>query len=363
MRMDELDYELPPERIATRPAEPRDASRLMVVRREDGAIAHQKFSDVPLYLQKGDLLVVNDTRVLPAKLLLRRRTGAAIPGLFLRELAPGSWEVMLRTRGKAKVGETLIADDVEILLAERRGEGIWRVEIEGAARQRSTAEILATIGHVPLPPYIEGRRRQEGGDEETPADRAWYQTVYARQAEGHSIAAPTAGLHFTPSLLAQLETMGVRRATVELEVGMGTFLPVETETLEEHRMHTERYHVPAKTIETIRRTRAAGGRIVVVGTTAVRTLETCAPSILDTTIPPTNLSGETDLKISPGFTFRLTDILITNFHLPRSTLMALVGAFLGKDGVTHLKHLYAQAIDLQYRFYSYGDAMMITNRI
>ncbi len=360
MRMDELDYVLPPERIATAPAEPRDASRLMVVR-ADRRVEDRHFSDVGEYLRAGDLLVVNNTRVLPAKLLLRRKSGAAIPGLFVRELSPGMWEVMLRTRGKVKEGEVLESGAFEFALQWRAGEGLWHVRLQGDAARRPAAETLTEIGHVPLPPYIEKQRRAGGASEETATDRAWYQTVYAQPAGGKSVAAPTAGLHFTPQLLTRLEAKGIRRAAVELEVGMGTFLPVETETLEEHRMHVERYRAPAESIMAIRETRAAGGRVVVVGTTAVRTLETCARQILSNS-PATELTGETALKIAPGFQFQLTDVLITNFHLPRSTLMALVSAFLSDNGVARLKSLYAQAIDKQYRFYSYGDAMLIMNR-
>ena len=192
---------------------------------------------------------------------------------------------------------------------------------------------------------------------EQAGDVGWYQTVYAKQ-EGRSVAAPTAGLHFTPELLARLGQAGVLRAGVELDVGPGTFLPVEASTLGEHKMHSEHYHVSAETVAAIQKTRAAGGRIVTVGTTAVRTLETAANPIL-AEVPPAEISGDTALKISPGFSFRLTDILITNFHLPRSTLMALVAAFLGENGVERLKALYAEAIREGYRFYSYGDAMLI----
>jgi S-adenosylmethionine:tRNA ribosyltransferase-isomerase len=304
--------------------------------------------------------------VLPAKLALRRRTGAAIAGLFLRELEPGLWEVMLRTRGKVQAGESLLAGDHTFLLESRAGhtgEGVWRVRITPTG---PAAEILAAIGRVPLPPYIERQRKETGHAPERADDCTWYQTVYAHAGPGGSVAAPTAGLHFTPALLEQLAAQGVRRAAVELHVGLGTFQPVETDTLEEHRMHTEPFHIPAATIAAIRQTRAAGvgGRLVLVGTTAVRTLESTADRILSAD-PPADISGETDLKIAPGFPFRLTDALITNFHLPRSTLMALVAAFLSDDeggggGPRRLKECYALALKLGYRFYSYGDAMLIT---
>ena len=357
MLISELDYHLPPERIATRPAEPRDASRLMVV---SETVEHRIFAQVTDYLRAGDLLVVNETRVLPAKLALRRRTGAAIPGLFLREIKPGLWEAMLRTRGKAEVGETLHAEGYTFELQARHGEGIWQLAVAPA---NSAEVILKKIGHIPLPPYIERRRKEDGETAETAADRDWYQTVFAQHGEGgKSVAAPTAGLHFTPELLAKVQAIGVHRTAVELEVGTGTFLPVETPTLEEHRMHVERYHVPVATAEALRAARRDKRRIVAVGTTTVRTLEAAAAQILNPSHHHAEIAGETDLKISPGFAFQLTDVLITNFHLPRSTLMALVAAFLGHNGVNRLKQLYAEAISKEYRFYSYGDAMMVEGK-
>ena len=363
MQMNELDYELPPAAIATRPAEPRDQSRLMVVRRaklksgDKGTVEHRRFGDLGDYLNAGDLLVVNDTRVVPAKLLLQRRSGAAISGLFLHEIETGQWEVMLRTRGRVKAGEALLAGRYSLALEEQLSEGRWRVGVSPAV---VAAVVLKEIGHVPLPPYIERARKHSGGAGERPEDKEWYQTVYAqRDVHGGSVAAPTAGLHFTPALLAVLEGRGIRRAAVELEVGMGTFLPVETETLEAHRMHTERYAVPAGAVAAIRDCRKHRGRVVAVGTTAVRTLETAAGRILDPALDSKAIAGKTALKIAPGFAFQLTDVLITNFHLPRSTLMALVAAFLAENGVAHLKSLYANAIREGYRFYSYGDAMLI----
>ncbi|HVS72710.1 MAG TPA: tRNA preQ1(34) S-adenosylmethionine ribosyltransferase-isomerase QueA [Phycisphaerae bacterium] len=360
MRMSELDYHLPPERIAAHPVEPRDQSRLMVLHRVADRLEHRRFADLPEYLLPTDLLVVNDTRVLPARLELRKATGAAIPGLFVHELRPGQWQVLLRSRGKVRPGDQLfpvtqggpgISPPYRFTLQERLPDqkGMWLVSVSPTEPAR---DVLARIGHVPLPPYIEKMRRDTHHDEAL--DREHYQTVYARH--GASVAAPTAGLHFTPQLLARIDALGIRRASVELDVGLGTFLPVEADTMEAHRMHTETYAVPADTIHALRRQRAAGHRIVVVGTTAVRTLETTAPQILSSDAPPANLHGATDLKIIPGFHFRLTDALITNFHLPRSTLMALVAALIGLD---RLHALYALAIRENYRFYSYGDAMLI----
>lgn len=362
MNMDELDYDLPPEAIAVRPAEPRDSSRLMVVRRGGGAAEHRRFYQIGEFLRAGDLLVVNETRVLKAKVLLRRESGAAIGGLFVRERGPGLWEMMLRTRGRAKKGETLLAGGYRFLLQEHIGEireGMWLVRVSPG---KNPAEVLGDIGAVPLPPYIERRRsallaHPSDHPPENAGDAAWYQTVYARP-QGKSVAAPTAGLHFTADLLMRLAAQGISRAGVELDVGPGTFLPVETRTLEEHPMHREHYRVPAETIAAIRNTRTAGGQIVAVGTTAVRTLESCAGQILAPSAPA-EISGETALKIGPGFSFRATDILLTNFHLPRSTLMALVAAFLGENGAERLKALYAEAVREGYRFYSYGDAMLI----
>jgi S-adenosylmethionine:tRNA ribosyltransferase-isomerase len=364
MQISDLDYDLPPRSIAAAPAEPRDSSRLLVVQ-AGGTTSHRHFRDLPGFLRPGDLLVVNDTRVLPARLALRRRSGAAIDGLFLSEIQPGEWEVMLRTRGKVKVGETLVAQDFTFQLTARIEGGLWRVAIAPIA---PAAAILDQIGHVPLPPYIARQRRSAGHPEEVPSDRQWYQTVFARDAASTgSVAAPTAGLHFTPDLLANLHRQGVALATVDLEVGLGTFLPVQTATLEEHPMHTERFHIPAATISALRDARHENRRIIAVGTTAVRTLEAAADQIL-APIPQDSglktpdspgISGQTKLLIAPPYRFRLTDVLITNFHLPRSTLMALVAAFLEPDGVARLQALYAEAIREGYRFYSYGDAMLI----
>lgn len=354
MRIEELDYHLPEGLIATHPAVPRDHSRLMVYHRGADRVEHRRFCELDTLLAPTDLLVVNDTKVIPAKLMLRKPTGAAIPGLFLEELAVGRWRVMLRSRGKVDVGTVLQAEGdagVTFELLERGGEkGHWIVAVTPAAPSWA---VLERVGHVPLPPYIARQRVEEGGAEEEAADREEYQTVYAREAG--SLAAPTAGLHFTPELLGRLSAMGVKRAAVTLHVGLGTFLPVESATLEEHHMHRETYAVPVETVRALRAQRAAGGRIVVVGTTAVRTLESAAGAVLGGG-EAADLGGDTELMIAPGYQFALTDVLITNFHLPRSTLLALVGALVGLD---RLKALYAEAVRERYRFYSYGDAMMV----
>jgi S-adenosylmethionine:tRNA ribosyltransferase-isomerase len=354
MHMSELDYDLPRERIAAHPAERRDQSRLLVWHRGAERAEHRRFSDLPEYLLPADLLVLNDTRVIPAKLTLRKQSGAVIPGLFVREITLGMWEAMLRTRGKVAEGDELIGGEYRFRLVRRlEKKGMWEVAVTPA---QDAERVLAKIGEVPLPPYIEKMRQPEERSGAASMDRVRYQTVYAR--EGNSVAAPTAGLHFTPELLANIEAMGVRRAAVNLEVGLGTFLPVETETLDDHPMHAERFWIPAQTSALLRGQRAVGKRIVVVGTTAVRALEAAAEEILNAECATRNaeVSGITELKISPGYRFRLTDALVTNFHLPRSTLMALVGAMIGLE---RLKALYALAIVEGYRFYSYGDAMLI----
>jgi S-adenosylmethionine:tRNA ribosyltransferase-isomerase len=295
--------------------------------------------------------VFNDTRVIPAKLELRRVTGGIITGLFLAEEQSGYWRVMLRSRGRLAVGDVLRAADWSFTITERlTDKGHWRIRVDPSG---SAGEILAAIGHVPLPPYIEKARRagQQHPNEES--DRQRYQTVYAKQLG--SLAAPTAGLHFTEGLMASLQQRGIRQAFLTLHVGLGTFLPVESATLEEHQMHSEQYVVPAATVEAIRSQRANGHRVAVVGTTAVRTLESCASEVMQGAVVE-DLKGTTTLKIAPGYPLRLTDILITNFHLPRSTLMALVAALVGLD---RLKELYRLAIAERYRFYSYGDAMII----
>ncbi len=356
MLMSDLDYHLPPDRIATHPATPRDHSRLLVYHKSTGQIGHRHFHDLPTFLHPTDLLVVNDTRVLPAKLELTKPTGAKIPGLFLHELQPGLWEALLKTRGRAKQGDTLLAPPYTFHLAKRLDDkGMWHLQV---TPPDPAAKILAAIGHVPLPPYIE-KQRTAAHDTNTASDEHQYQTIYAKPA-GTSVAAPTAGLHFTPQLLATLEAKGIQRTAVDLEVGLGTFLPVETDTLEEHPMHTESFSIPPATIQLLRAQRQTNARIIVVGTTAVRSLESASSEILaPDKNPPQEIRRPTNLKISPGHTFQLTDALITNFHLPRSTLMALVAAFLEPHGLQKLKHLYSLAIQENYRFYSYGDAMLL----
>src|SRR5215211_1142317 len=307
-----LEYELPPDLIAQRPEERRDESRLLVYDRATGDVRHRRFSELPEELA-GELVVVNETRVIPARLRLRRAGGGEAEVLLLERVGPdGVWEGLARPSRRMRVGQKL--GPVELL--EPLGEGRWLLRLEGPP-----------AGETPLPPYIT----------EPLDDPERYQTVYARE-EG-SAAAPTAGLHFTPGLLAELDV-----ARVTLHVGLDTFRPVETETLAEHRIHSERYEVAPAEWERIR----AAERVLAVGTTTVRVLETVSSNNL--------LQGRTELFITPGFAFERVDALLTNFHLPRSTLLALVMAF---AGVEEVRRLYQLAIEKRYRFYSFGDAMLI----
>jgi S-adenosylmethionine:tRNA ribosyltransferase-isomerase len=352
----DFDYPLPSELIAQRPRARRDQSRLMVLRRDSAAIGHRVFGEIPSLLRPGDLLVVNDTRVIPAKFSCRRRTGGRIEGLFLREPSPGRWEVLLKNAGRCREGESLellgeAAPQIELM--ENRGEGRW---LAAVLPPGPAVEILARVGRTPLPPYI----RRPAGPPQPPEidqeDRLRYQTVYA--ARPGAVAAPTAGLHFTERLLAELRTRGIETARVTLHVGLGTFAPVKVEDLTAHRMHREWYELSAPAAAAVNAARAASRRIVAVGTTSVRVLETVA----DEAGRAAPGSGWTDLFLYPPAEFHATDALITNFHLPRSTLLMLVAAFCSPgatDGLRTILAAYAQAVRERYRFYSYGDAMLI----
>jgi S-adenosylmethionine:tRNA ribosyltransferase-isomerase len=311
MRSSELDYDLPDELIAQRPTDRRDASRLLVLDRATGAIEHATFADLPA-LAGGALVVVNDTRVVPARLRLRRATGGAVELLLLESLGDGVWEALARPSRRLTVGERL----GPVVLLASLGEGRWRVHLRGAPD-----------GEVPLPPYVR----------EPLADPERYQTVFAR--DDGSAAAPTAGLHFTEELLARVE-----HARVTLHVGLDTFRPVTAASLEQHRLHGERYHVEPDAWARI----SAAGRVLAVGTTTTRVLETIAHG--------GDLSGRSDLFITPGFAFRRVDALLTNFHLPRTTLLALVMAF---AGIEVTREAYRVAVAERYRFFSFGDAMLV----
>lgn len=353
MNADDFVYNLPEELIAARPAEPRDASRLMVLQRgSDAAPEHRRFADIIEYLRPGDLLILNDSKVLPARLFATRATGGRAEILLLN-IEPGAsgdatWRALVRPARKLHVGETLtIAPDLSVLIEEEHpgGERTLRFLCDGSFRPH-----LERHGHMPLPPYIVKARERAGMASELPDDATRYQTVYA-QAEG-SIAAPTAGLHFTPELFARLDAMGVERAHVTLHVGAGTFQGMaEGSSVAEHKMHFEEYEVGAATLAALRRAKADGRRIIAVGTTSARTVES-----LPLELPDGPLSGRTDIMITPGYQWKFVSGLVTNFHLPRTTLLLLVSALINRE---RLLGAYAEAVREGYRFYSYGDAMLI----
>ena len=336
----DYEFDLPPALIAQEPLPDRSASRLMVVHRQGERIEHRRFSDLVDLIPSGDLLVLNTTRVLKARLLGQRASGARAEILLLKPIAGDTWEAMVSPGEKLRPGRRVeIAPDlsVEILEVTER-----RTRVVRLVTPLSHADALEKYGHVPLPPYIDRA--------DTIDDASRYQTVYAR--EGGSVAAPTAGLHFSETVLEQLERRGVRRADVVLHVGAGTFKPVEAEDPAQHVMHEESYSVPPATAEAVGATRARGNRVWAVGTTSVRTLE----SATDASGSVLGTGGETRLFIRPPYQFRIVDRMLTNFHLPRSTLLMLVAAFAGYELTMRA---YREAIAQQYRFFSYGDAMVI----
>jgi S-adenosylmethionine:tRNA ribosyltransferase-isomerase len=339
MRTDEFDYYLPPELVAQTPVEPRDASRLLVVDRGENTISHEAFRDLPRFLRPGDLLVVNDSRVLPARLHGIRPHGGAAELLLLRDFGDDRWLCLARPAKRMRVGDTLTFGDGPLrgTIIDELPDGQRMVSFETDGRPFLT--LLAELGEMPLPPYIH----------QHPSDRERYQTVYSR--EPGSIAAPTAGLHFTSELLSRLSDFGIRLASVTLHVGLGTFKTVQVDHIEQHRMHAEFGVLPDETAQLIAETRERGNRVVAVGTTALRVLETAAAG---GTIGA--WSGWTEIFIYPGFKFRATDALVTNFHLPRSTLLMLISAFAGKELVDRA---YSLAVAERYRFFSFGDAMLI----
>lgn len=356
MRIESLDYELPPERIATDPAEPRDAAGLMVGDRARDAVHHHRVRDLPDLglLGAGDLLVLNRTRVLPAAFMgTRRRTGGQVSGLYLTEPAAGQWLVLLEARGKLTAGESIdLGEAGALALREARGGGEWLVDVES---EQGTGQLLAAVGATPLPPYIKKARRALARREVEQGDATRYNTVFASDAG--SLAAPTAGLHFTEPLLNRLREQGVQLVELTLHVGTGTFTPIRAGEVAKHHMHREWIDVPPATIEAVRETRQRGGRIVPIGTTSVRALESLPEPINQI---EAGYTGYTELFIHPeaDFRFRFTDALLTNFHLPRSTLLAMVATLPGV-GLERLKRWYRIAVEHEYRFYSFGDAMLI----
>jgi S-adenosylmethionine:tRNA ribosyltransferase-isomerase len=352
-----LDYDLPPELIAQQPAAERDRSRLLVVHRGDEALEHRQFLDLPNLLTPGDLLVLNDTRVLPARLLGRReRTGGKWEGLYLGE-HDGVWELLCQLRGRLVEGEVIVISEPEtsatVITTVANSDGLRLVYLGRSPDQHflfrpgpgTPGDLLARYGQIPLPPYVR-KGRAGAGDAER------YQTVYARQPG--AVAAPTAGLHFTERVFDRLRERGIATTTLTLHVGLGTFQPLQSDDPAKHVMHREWCDLPATTANAVNACRARGGRVVAVGTTAVRTLESAAAHGSGARLEP--WSGETDLFIYPPYRFKIVDGLVTNFHLPRTSLLLLVGALAGGE---LLRRAYETAIADRYRFYSYGDAMLI----
>jgi S-adenosylmethionine:tRNA ribosyltransferase-isomerase len=339
VRTSDFDYHLPPERIAQEPTCDRLASRLLVLHRDSGKIEHRQFPDLLGYLRAGDLLVVNQTKVIPARLIGRKAgTGGQVEALLLRQRGADIWQAAVSPGRRLGVGVRVeFSERLTGEIISRAPDGTREIKFSG---EGEIDRLLADAGEVPLPPYIHTALRE--------VDR--YQTVYA-QEEGSS-AAPTAGLHFTDDLLAHIEAMGVKRASVTLHIGMATFRPIRSEEVEAHDMHREWIAVPAATARAVNDTRAAGGRVIAVGTTTMRALETCA----DDAGAARAWEGDTDLYITPGYRFRLVDAMVTNFHQPRSTLLVMVSAFAGRENVLRA---YQQAIERDYRFLSFGDAMLI----
>ena len=348
MRIEDLDFELPREMIAQTPAEPRDSCRLMRLTSK-GDIQHAYFKDLEWILRPDDVLVFNDSKVLPARVEARRATGGILELLFVRPLSgenPGAsecWEVLARPSRRLTVGEEITVGRSECLrLVEDLGEGRWAVS-GGAAG--SMVALMERYGRPPLPPYIESY--SEGSEA--------YQTVYARVPG--SAAAPTAGLHFTTRLLGRLQSKGMEVAWVTLHVGLDTFLPIREDVVEEHPIHTESFEVPSATVRKLREASTRGGRVVAVGTTSARVLETLGEEgILDSAASEDGASGTTGIFMTPGYDFQMVDVLLTNFHLPRSTVLALTMAFAGVD---RIRDAYRKAIEHGYRFFSFGDAMLI----
>jgi S-adenosylmethionine:tRNA ribosyltransferase-isomerase len=345
MPTDELDLSLPAELNAQAPPWRRTATRLLHSRGADRSIAHRAFADFPGLLRAGDLLVFNDTRVLPARFMLRKGTGGLVDGLFLHEAAPGRWRVMLRNLGRSATGPLAFAEasDVSVTVLAGGAGGEYDVELNPPA---PATAILERVGRMPLPPYI---KREKGRDARDGEDRARYQTVYA--AAPGAVAAPTAGLHFDEALLAALDERGVGRTFVTLHVGMGTFKPVTADTLEGHAMHGETYEIGEAAADALNRAKADGRRIVAVGTTSARVLESQPAGE-----PFRARRDATSIFIYPPYAWRHVGAMVTNFHLPRSTLIALVAA---KVGLDEQRRIYREAIERRYRFFSYGDSSFL----
>ncbi len=343
MNISEFDYDLPPELIAQHPADKRDESRLLVVHRDTDTVEHRHFYDILDYLEPGDCLVMNNSKVIPARLFgVKEQTGAKVEFLLIKRREGDVWESMVKPGKKLHPGDVVSFDEAGRLRAEITGYGEDGTRMVRFLYEGDFSQLLSEIGKIPLPPYIDRESDQE--------DRERYQTVYCRD-EG-SVAAPTAGLHFTEELLQKVREKGVRTAFVTLHVGIGTFRPVKCETVEEHRMHFEEYYIDEENAGIINETKAAGGRIISVGTTSTRTLESAA----DEEGWVRAGSGSTGIFIYPGYRFKVVDALITNFHLPKSTLLMLISALYDREKILKI---YGEAVSMRYRFFSYGDGMLI----
>ncbi len=353
----DFDYDLPPELIAQQPLPERDRARMLTLDRATGAVEHHTVRDLPALLQAGDLMVVNDTRVIPARLFGHKTaTGGRVETLLIEPADGNRWHAWCKTSGRTRVGDSYrLASDRIAARIERVFEDGSVVMSLAVEPDGSLAAVLETEGVTPLPPYIKRLPTAADGSQDTRADdvadRQRYQTVYAR-APG-AVAAPTAGLHFTDALLKSIEQRGVRRAAITLHVGPGTFKPVVADRIDEHVMDAERYEIPDRTADIIEQTRRAGGRVLAVGSTTVRTLEHVAAANKGRMVAG---SGRVSLFIRPGFRFMVTDMMLTNFHLPRSTLLMMIAALAGRERVLAA---YREAVAQQYRFYSYGDCMLI----
>lgn len=341
MKTSDFYYDLPKELIAQTPVEPRDSSRLLVLNKENGTVNHKHFYDIADYLNEGDLLVANDSRVLPARIFgVKKETGAKVEFLLLKQVSGNKWETLCKPGKKAKVGAKFSFGDgiLRATVVEVKEDGNRVVDFDCDENFFAT---LDKIGQMPLPPYITEKLE----------DKERYQTVYSNELG--SAAAPTAGLHFTNELMDKLKAKGVKIAYVTLHVGLGTFRPVKVDDVTNHKMHSEHYEVPEETARLIKETKANGGRVIAVGTTSCRTLESVATFFGDIKA----CDGFTDIFIYPGYEFKVLDGLITNFHLPESTLIMLVSAFAGYDNIMNA---YKTAVDEKYRFFSFGDAMLIS---
>jgi S-adenosylmethionine:tRNA ribosyltransferase-isomerase len=341
VKLSDFHYRLPDSLIAQYPLPERSASRLLLLERASGIYHDRRFSDLPTLLRAGDLLVFNDTRVIPARLFARKETGGRVEVLIERLLGERVCLAQIRASKTPREGAVLLLNDDDRLRVTGRRDGFYELEAEPRAPEESLLTLLERLGHMPLPPYI--RRADE------PADQRRYQTVYARRPG--AVAAPTAGLHFDEGMLAKLAERGIATTSVTLHVGAGTFQPVRTERVQDHRMHAEYLEVGEPVCRAVRSARRRGGRVIAVGTTAVRSLETAAADG-----EPKPFAGDTRLFIYPGYTFRVVDGLLTNFHLPGSTLLMLVAALAGREQVLAA---YRHAVEERYRFFSYGDAMLI----